>query len=60
MQKIGTTGDGKSAVATPDGKKPKEEVYRTYTCKICEPLQLFYMYMYIKQDALTSVYPDIS
>ena len=25
MQKIGTTGDGKSAVATPDGKKPKEE-----------------------------------
>ena len=26
MQKIGATGDGKSAVATPDGKKPKEEV----------------------------------
>ena len=25
MQKIGATGDGKSAVATPDGKKPKEE-----------------------------------
>ena len=25
MQKIGKTGDGKSAVATPDGKKPKEE-----------------------------------
>ena len=25
MQKIGETGDGKSAVATPDGKKPKEE-----------------------------------
>ena len=25
MQKIGGTGDGKSAVATPDGKKPKEE-----------------------------------
>ena len=30
MQKIGETGDGKSAVATPDGKKPKEEE------KICE------------------------
>ena len=25
MQKIGATGDGKSAVATPDGKKPKAE-----------------------------------
>ena len=25
MQKIEATGDGKSAVATPDGKKPKEE-----------------------------------
>ena len=25
MQKIGATGNGKSAVATPDGKKPKEE-----------------------------------
>ena len=25
MQKIGATGDGKSAVAIPDGKKPKEE-----------------------------------
>ena len=25
MQNIGATGDGKSAVATPDGKKPKEE-----------------------------------
>ena len=25
MQKIGETGDGKSAVATPDGKKLKEE-----------------------------------
>ena len=25
MQKIGATGDGKSAVATPDWKKPKEE-----------------------------------
>ena len=25
MQKIGATGDGKSAVATPDEKKPKEE-----------------------------------
>ena len=25
MQKIGATGDGKSAVATPDGKKPTEE-----------------------------------
>ena len=25
MQKIGATGDGKSAVATPDGKKPKYE-----------------------------------
>ena len=25
MQKIGATRDGKSAVATPDGKKPKEE-----------------------------------
>ena len=25
MQKMGATGDGKSAVATPDGKKPKEE-----------------------------------
>ena len=25
MQTIGATGDGKSAVATPDGKKPKEE-----------------------------------
>ena len=25
IQKIGATGDGKSAVATPDGKKPKEE-----------------------------------
>ena len=25
MQQIGATGDGKSAVATPDGKKPKEE-----------------------------------
>ena len=25
MQKIGATGDGKFAVATPDGKKPKEE-----------------------------------
>ena len=25
MQKTGATGDGKSAVATPDGKKPKEE-----------------------------------
>ncbi len=23
--KIGATGDGKSAVATPDGKRPKEE-----------------------------------
>ena len=30
MQKIGATGDGKSAVATPDGKKPKEEVNMTY------------------------------
>ena len=27
MQKIGATGDGKSAVATPDGKKPKEELF---------------------------------
>ena len=25
MQKIGATGYGKSAVATPDGNKPKEE-----------------------------------
>ena len=25
MQLIETTGEGKSAVATPDGKKPKEE-----------------------------------
>ena len=25
MQKIGATGDGKSAVATPEGKQPKEE-----------------------------------
>ena len=25
MQKIGATGDGKSALVTPDGKKPKEE-----------------------------------
>ena len=25
VQKMGATGDGKSAVATPDGKKPKEE-----------------------------------
>ncbi len=25
MPKKGATGDGKSAVATPDGKKPKEE-----------------------------------
>ena len=25
IQKIRATGDGKSAVATPDGKKPKEE-----------------------------------
>ena len=25
MQRIGATGDGKSAVASPDGKKPKEE-----------------------------------
>ena len=25
MQTIGATGDWKSAVATPDGKKPKEE-----------------------------------
>ena len=25
MQNIGATGDGKSSVATPDGKKPKEE-----------------------------------
>ena len=25
MQKIGATGDGKYAVATPDGEKPKEE-----------------------------------
>ena len=25
MQTIGATGDRKSAVATPDGKKPKEE-----------------------------------
>ena len=25
MQKIGATGDGKSAVATPDGKKKKKK-----------------------------------
>ena len=25
IQKLGTTGEGKSAVAIPDGKKPKEE-----------------------------------
>ena len=30
MQKIGATGDGKSDVATPDGKKTKEEEDRCY------------------------------
>ena len=29
MQKIGATGDGKSTLATPDGKKPKEEEEET-------------------------------
>ena len=34
MQKIGATGDGKSAVATPDGKKPKEEEEESIRNKI--------------------------
>ena len=30
IQKIGTTGDGKSAVATPDGKNRKKKMYTVY------------------------------
>ena len=37
MQKIGATGDGKSAVATPDGKKPKEEDFETSAQTIASP-----------------------
>ena len=35
MLKIGATGDGKSAVATPDGKKPKEEEVDVYGLSQC-------------------------
>ena len=37
MQKIGATGDGKSAVATPDGKKPKEE---DHFCKSSKSVEI--------------------
>ena len=53
MQKIGETGDGKFAVATPDGKTPKEEEERlcnTYSgCKCigesctCQALMCLYI-----------------
>ena len=32
MQKIGATGDGKSAVATPDGKKPEQTKKCRFLC----------------------------
>ena len=41
MQKIGATGDRKSAVATPDGKQPKEELKKVEWLRAWDTLTMF-------------------